>query len=67
MTPVAQPCLEMAKSILKGYFGQTMGRFTTRDAMPLNHIVIVDIFYVSGIDFMRSFLNEYVLLCVLHV
>ena len=39
--------------------------------MPLNPIIVVDIFYVWGIDFIgpfpNSFRNEYVLLCVDYV
>jgi len=39
--------------------------------MPLNPIIVDDIFYVCGIDFMgpfaSSFGNEYILLCVDYV
>ncbi|RVW44164.1 hypothetical protein CK203_089409 [Vitis vinifera] len=34
---------------------QRLGKLTRRNMMPLNPILIVDIFYVWGIDFMRPF------------
>ena len=50
---------------------QQLGRISRRDMMPLNPIVVVDIFDVWGIDFMgpfpNSFGNEYILLCVDYV
>ncbi|RVW64287.1 Retrovirus-related Pol polyprotein from transposon 17.6 [Vitis vinifera] len=34
---------------------QRLGKLTRRNMMPLNLILIVDLFYVWGIDFMRTF------------
>ncbi|RVX05731.1 hypothetical protein CK203_027375 [Vitis vinifera] len=34
---------------------QRLGKLTRKNMMPLNPILIVDIFYVWGIDFMRPF------------
>jgi len=48
-----------------------LGRISQRDMMPLNPIIVVDIFDVWGIDFMgpfpNSFGHEYILLCVDYV
>jgi len=48
-----------------------LGRISRRDMMPLNPIIMVEVFDVWGIDFMRpfssSFGNEYILLVVDYV
>ena len=48
-----------------------MGNISRRNEMPLQEIMVVQIFYVWGIDFMRpfpsSFGNLYILLAVDHV
>ena len=50
---------------------QTLGRVTKRNMMPLSTILIVEIFYVWGIDFMGPFPNScgnlYILLAVDYV
>ena len=50
---------------------QTMGNISKRDMMPLNPILVVEIFDVWGIDFMRpfslSFDHEYILVAVDYV
>ena len=50
---------------------QKLGRITRRNMMPLNPMLIVEIFYVWGIDFMgpfpSSFGNLYILLAVDYV
>nr|CAN63061.1 hypothetical protein VITISV_030508 [Vitis vinifera] len=47
---------------------QRLGKLTKRNQMPMNPILIVDLFYVWGIDFMRpfpmSFGNSYILVGV---
>ena len=48
-----------------------MGNINKRNEMPLQGILVVQIFYVWGIDFMRPFLpsigNQYILLVVDYV
>ena len=48
-----------------------MSHFTKRDKIPLNPILVVKIFDVQGIDFMRPFLdffkNKYILVAVDYV
>jgi len=48
-----------------------LDRISRRDMMPLIPIIVVNIFYVWGINFMgqfpSSFGNEYILLCVDYV
>ncbi|WJZ94281.1 hypothetical protein VitviT2T_013155 [Vitis vinifera] len=50
---------------------QRLGKLTKRNQMPMNLILIVDLFYVWGIDFMRpfpmSFGNSYILVGVDYV
>ncbi|WJZ84324.1 hypothetical protein VitviT2T_003933 [Vitis vinifera] len=50
---------------------QRLGKLTKRNQMPMNPILIVDLFYVWGIDFMRpfpmSFGNSYILVGVDYV
>ncbi|WKA13012.1 hypothetical protein VitviT2T_030349 [Vitis vinifera] len=50
---------------------QRLGKFTKRNQMPMNPILIVDLFYVWGIDFVRpfpmSFGNSYILVGVDYV
>ena len=50
---------------------QVVGNNSKRDMMPLNLILVVEIFYVWGIDFMGpfppSFGNEYILVAVDYV
>ena len=50
---------------------QKFGKISRRDMMPLSSIIIVEIFDVWGIDFMRpfsySFGNEYILLTIYYV
>jgi len=49
----------------------TIRSITRRDMMPLNHIIIVEIFYVLVVDFMGpffiSFGNVYIFLAVEYV
>ncbi|WJZ82903.1 hypothetical protein VitviT2T_002626 [Vitis vinifera] len=50
---------------------QRLGKLTRKNMMPLNLILIVDLFYVWGIDFMRpfpmSFAYSYILVGVDYV
>ena len=50
---------------------QRLGKLTKRNQMPMNPILIVDLFYVWGIDFTRpfpmSFGNSYILVGVDYV
>jgi len=50
---------------------QRLGRISRRDMMSLNPIIVLEVFDVRGIDFMRqfpsSFVNEYILLVVDYV
>jgi len=50
---------------------QSLGKLTRRNMMPLNPILIVDVFDVWGIDFMGPFLmsfeHSYILVGVDHV
>ena len=63
--------LGMLLSTIRIALGASSCRMTRRDIMPLNPIILVEIFDVWGIDIMgpfpSSFGNEYILLAVDYV